>query len=319
MKRCYHFLGAPEQQAAAATWQSAAEAPSGHDFEVLWELLEPDDEGPEWEAGLLPRERELLPGADPGLLASRAATALAHFSTVPRAIRRLLRLRPGTLLAGGTFRVALQQPLMVMASFLGCSLPATVVMCAEEPRLMEVPVIQLSAAREAIRTTIRVAWCPYEEDDATAAAATLLLRARPGLALEPASVLLARADTLALLHWHVLAGLGGGELNRWLNPEDVTTTTAGVAYSRSQSRVSDSHSRRGGMPQPPPHAVLTPSDANRLAAAMSVPLHVMLRLLWLRRKRGSCEYATSVLRLRCRHNDAKAALASAASWPRDAR
>lgn len=159
----------------------------------------------------------------------------------------------------------------------------------------------------------------FREDDATAAAATLLLRARPGLALEPASVLLARADTLALLHWHVLAGLGGGELNRWLNPEDVTTTTAGVAYSRSQSRVSDSHSRRGGMPQPPPHAVLTPSDANRLAAAMSVPLHVMLRLLWLRRKRGSCEYATSVLRLRCRHNDAKAALASAASWPRDAR
>lgn len=32
-------LGAPEQQAAAATWQSAAEAPSGHDFEVLWELV----------------------------------------------------------------------------------------------------------------------------------------------------------------------------------------------------------------------------------------------------------------------------------------
>ncbi|KAG2440089.1 hypothetical protein HXX76_004203 [Chlamydomonas incerta] len=385
--------------------------------QVLWDLLEPDDEGPEWEAGLPPRERQLLATIDPGLLASRAATALAHFSTVPRAVRQLLRQRPGSMLAGGTFHVAVQLPLMVVAAALDCSVQAAVVMCAEEPRLLEVPVVQLEEAREALRMAVRSVWRLDTRDDAAAAE---LLRARPSLALLPVEVLMVRATTLAFLpDWRVLAELGGGDLNRWLNPEDMTaavtaapppraatssrmrggTTQLPPAHSPSSASATfpgeqpasggtagghaphdrilatltpvladvrmggwrsligriagaaggalpgifgtassagvvtspdnpgpvaggaEGHSPGGGggcTEQPRLKAVLAPSDAPYLAAALTVPLHVMLRLLWLRDRRGSCEYAVSVLRLRYRRNDANAVLACWESWPHGA-
>ncbi|KAG2454843.1 hypothetical protein HYH02_000675 [Chlamydomonas schloesseri] len=357
------WAGEQESGAVAAAGQYAT-APSGHDFEVVWDLLlEPDDEGAEWEASLSPRERQLLARADPGLLASRAATAMAHFPTVPRAMRRLLRQLPGTLLAGGTFRAAVQLPLMVIAEALGCSLLAAVVMCAEEPRLMQVPVAQLQAARAALKTAMQ-ARRRGTKGLVAAAAATALLRLRPSLALLPAEVLLGRAQALALLpDWRVLAELGGGELNRWLNQDPATTNAncCSSTYHRNSSNtgagalpgmLSGAGSSAGGAgtgvsfsnvvsaaalnPDPDAEsagasvfakgcdeapslqAALAVLEVPRLAAAMSAPIDVMLRLLWLLRKRGSCEYAATVLRLRCRYNDAKAALDCAETWPRDA-